>query len=76
MSKNNDNKLVPKLRFPEFKDKEDWELLQIGSILNAESSTLALNKLDFKQNGYAVYGADGIIGYIDNFQQKGTNILQ
>lgn len=74
MSKNNDNKLVPKLRFPEFKDKEDWELLQIGSILNAESSTLALNKLDFKQNGYAVYGADGIIGYIDNFQQKGRYI--
>lgn len=70
MSKNNENKLVPKLRFPEFKKKEDWELMQIGNILNAESSTLALNKLELKKSGYAVYGADSIVGYIDTFQHK------
>lgn len=70
MSKNNENKLVPKLRFPEFKNKEEWESMQIGSILNAESSSLALNKLELKQSGYAVYGADSIIGYIDTFQHK------
>lgn len=70
MSKNNENKLVPKLRFPEFKNKADWESMQIGSILNAESSSLALNKLELKQSGYAVYGADSIIGYIDTFQHK------
>lgn len=70
MSKNKENKLVPKLRFPEFKNKENWESMQIGSILNAESSSLALNKLELKQSGYAVYGADSIIGYIDTFQHK------
>ncbi|CAM3272025.1 Type-1 restriction enzyme EcoKI specificity protein [Flavobacterium longum] len=70
MSKNNENKLVPKLRFPEFNSKEAWELMQIASILNAESSSLALNKLELKQSGYAVYGADSIIGYIDTFQHK------
>lgn len=70
MSKNNEKKLIPKLRFPEFKNKEDWGLMQIGSILNAESSSLALNKLELKQSGYAVYGADSIIGYIDSFQHK------
>ena len=70
MSKNNENKLVPKLRFPEFKNKEEWESMQIGSILIAESSSLALNKLELKQSGYAVYGADSIIGYIDTFQHK------
>lgn len=70
MSKNNENKLVPKLRFPEFKNKENWESMQIGSILNAESSSLALNKLELKQSGYAVYGADSIIGNIDTFQHK------
>ncbi|MDN5291864.1 MAG: type restriction enzyme subunit [Anaerophaga sp.] len=67
---NNNNKLVPKLRFPEFKDNGEWELMQISNILNAESSNLALNKLELKQSGYAVYGADSIVGYIENFQHK------
>jgi type I restriction enzyme S subunit len=70
MSKNNEDKLVPKLRFPEFINKGEWDLMQIGSILNAESSSLALNKLELRKSGYAVYGADSIIGYIDNFQHK------
>jgi type I restriction enzyme S subunit len=67
---NNENKLVPKLRFPDFKDNGEWELMQISNILNAESSNLALNKLELKQSGYAVYGADSIVGYIENFQHK------
>ena len=70
MSKNNENKLVPKLRFPEFEKTEEWELMQLSNILNAESLSLALNKLDLKKSGYAVYGADSIIGYIDTFQHK------
>ena len=44
--------------------------MQIGDILNVNSSTLALNKLELKQNGYSVYGADGIVGYIENFQHN------
>ncbi len=60
----------PKLRFPDFKDNGEWELMQISNILNAESSNLALNKLELKQSGYAVYGADSIVGYIENFQHK------
>ena len=82
MSKNKENNtstklsagLVPKLRFPEFEKTEEWELMQIGSILNGESSSLALNKLDLKKSGYAVYGADSIIGYIDTFQHKNQYI--
>jgi len=65
-----DGETVPKLRFPEFKDNGEWELMQISNILNAESSNLALNKLELKQSGYAVYGADSIVGYIENFQHK------
>ncbi len=61
---------VPKLRFPEFKNSGEWEMKHLGEILDAESSTLALNTLDLKQSGYAVYGADGVIGYIDTFQHK------
>ncbi|MCS6821813.1 MAG: hypothetical protein NZ551_08080, partial [Microscillaceae bacterium] len=56
--------------FPEFKDSEKWELMQINDILIAESSSLILNKLNSKKSGYAVYGAEGIIRYIDTFQHK------
>ncbi len=61
---------VPKFRFKEFEDSGEWEEKTIENILYAENSTLALNKLDLKQNGYAVYGADSIIGYIDTFQHN------
>src|SRR5690348_16523834 len=70
MKMNNENNLVPSLRFPEFKNKQEWELKNIGDILSGESSTLALNKLEPKKNGYAVYGADGIVEYIEDFQHK------
>jgi type I restriction enzyme S subunit len=74
MNKNNENKLIPKLRFPEFINKGKWDLMQIGNILNSESSNLALNKLELKQSGYAVYGADSIVGYIDDFQHEAPYI--
>lgn len=32
MSKTNENKLIPKLRFPEFQKKENWQLTTIGEI--------------------------------------------
>lgn len=32
MSKNNENKLVPKLRFPEFLKSDDWQNIKIGDI--------------------------------------------
>lgn len=70
MNKNNENKLVPRLRFPDFTPKEGWNLMQIGDILDAQSSSLALNKLELKKNGYAVYGADSIVGYIDTYQHS------
>jgi len=35
-----------------------------------ESSSLAFNKLELKKSGYAVYGADSIVGYIDTYQHS------
>lgn len=70
MSKNNENKLIPMLRFPDFTNKKGWDLMQICDILDAQSSSLALNKLELKKNGYAVYGADSIVGYIDTYQHS------
>lgn len=64
------NKLIPELRFPEFKNEGEWEIKTIGDVANSESSSMALNKLDLKPTGYPVYGADSIVGYIDEFQHK------
>jgi type I restriction enzyme S subunit len=70
MSKNNKNKLIPRLRFPEFQNAGEWEVKKLGEVLDIESSVLALNKLELKKTGFAVYGADGIVGYIEVFQHK------
>ncbi len=69
MSKNK-NILIPKLRFPEFKDCGEWDRKLLEDITSSESSSLALNKIKIKEEGYPVYGADSIVGYIDEFQQK------
>jgi len=61
---------VPKFRFPEFKKDGEWDRKILGEISESESSSLALNKIEHKQNGYPVYGADSIVGYIDEFQQE------
>ena len=31
---------------------------------------MAKNKLELTENGFPVYGADGLIGFIDSFAQK------
>lgn len=60
---------VPALRFHEFKNAKEWQEKSIEDILNNESSTITLNKLQFVTNGYPVYGADGLVGFISNFNQ-------
>lgn len=37
MSKNNENKLIPKLRFPEFKNDGEWDNKRIGDVFNSFS---------------------------------------
>ncbi len=67
---NKKNKLIPKLRFPEFENDGEWEEKKLGDITNSENSTLTLNKIENKKNGFSVYGADGVVGHIDKFQHK------
>ena len=61
--------VVPALRFPEFRECESWDKKNIDSILDCDSSQLVLSKLNFVNDGYPVYGADGIIGYIPNYNK-------
>ena len=64
-----EKKLVPKLRFPEFRRTEGWGDGQVADIAVSESSSLALNKLMLKSEGFPVYGADSCVGFIDSFDQ-------
>ncbi|SDL59210.1 restriction endonuclease subunit S [Chryseobacterium taihuense] len=64
------NKLIPELRFPDFLNDGNWNEGIIENIANAESSSVALNKLELKKEGYPVYGADSIVGFIENYQHE------
>lgn len=64
------DKLIPELRFPEFLEDEEWSEMKLGEISISESSNITLNKLNLKQTGYPVYGADSIVGYIKDYHQK------
>ena len=70
--KNDEN--IPKIRFPEFKNDGEWEEKQLDDIVKSYSSSIALNKLQLKVKGYPVYGADSIVGYIDEFQHENEYI--
>ena len=64
-----ENKLIPELRFPEFENDGIWADKTLEYVAYSESSSLALNKIELKEKGHPVYGADSIVGYIDEYQQ-------
>ncbi len=65
-----EGKTTPEWRFPEFRDSGEWKEKTLGEIVSYNGSTLSLNKLELKSEGYPVYGADGLVGYIDTYQQN------
>jgi len=59
MSKNNDNKLVPSLRFPEFKNEGEWvekELGKVGKLING----LTYSPDDVREKGLLVLRSSNI----------------
>jgi len=67
---NNDNNIIPKYRFTEFKDDGSWDNLKVEEIITNESSSLSINKLEILDSGYKLFGADGLVGYIDSYKQE------
>ena len=60
MSKNNENKLVPKLRFPEFKNNEEWK----ESSLNEVSPAIfdgTHQTPTYTENGVPFFSVENII---------------
>lgn len=60
----------PQYRFPEFENDGDWEEKELSIALDGESSQIAKNKLELIEKGYPVYGADGMLGFIDSYAQE------
>ena len=75
MSKNNENKLVPKLRFPEFKNEEAWSVEEVGDVFEVTRGyVLSMNLVSEEQsesNPFPVYSSqtknNGLAGYYKDF---------
>ena len=67
---NKNQKLLPNYRFPEFENNEEWNQKRLEQIVDSKNSSIALNKLNKKEDGFPVYGADGIITYINEYEQS------
>ena len=75
MSKNNENKLVPKLRFPEFQNEDDWRVDEVGNVFDVTRGyVLSMNLVSEEQtesNPYPVYSSQtknkGLAGYYKIF---------
>ena len=66
MSKTNENKLVPKLRFPEFENSNEWEETTLGKITNITNGKS--NAQDHIENGkYPLFDRSAIIKASNNF---------
>jgi type I restriction enzyme S subunit len=66
--------VVPRLRFPEFRDAGPWEVKRLGELAEIyQPETIPLSSLS--NNGeFLVYGANGIIGRFDCYNHEQPQI--
>jgi type I restriction enzyme, S subunit len=68
MSKTNENKLVPKFRFPEFINYGEWEERNLSSIAeNLDSKRVPITSNQREKGDIPYYGASGIIDYVKEY---------
>ena len=63
-------KLIPKLRFPEFQDALEWKIKTVGKVvefLDGQRKPIRESDRASIQGQYPYYGASGIIDYINDF---------
>jgi type I restriction enzyme S subunit len=66
--------LVPKLRFPEFRDAGQWENDQLGAVCELyQPVTLSTSELSMTGE-YLVYGANGVIGTHNEYNHEESEI--
>ena len=60
---------VPKLRFPEFRGAEGWDVEMLGGICQPQQWS-TISSADLVYQGYPVYGANGFVGYYTDFNHE------
>jgi type I restriction enzyme S subunit len=78
MSKDVIKRVVPKLRFPEFRDAEDWEAKQLIDVCKMQAGKFVraadINEKK-KHDMYPCYGANGLRGFTKTFTHAGRYSL-
>lgn len=73
MSKNNENKLLPRIRFDEFQKNQIWAARTLDDVAEVYQPK-TISQTDLKDKGYLVYGANGVIGYYDQYNHETSQI--
>lgn len=70
--------LVPKLRFPEFRDSEAWAIKSLGEVCDMQAGEY-VNAADIRdmpgRRLYPCYGGNGLRGFTNTFTHDGTYSL-
>jgi len=60
--------LIPRLRFPEFKNAGEWEEKRLGEAVEIlDSRRKPISSTERQKGPYPYYGASGIIDYVNNY---------
>jgi type I restriction enzyme S subunit len=60
--------LVPKLRFPEFQEAEDWQKKEIGNVCEIlNNRRRPITESERQPGPYPYYGASGIVDFVGDF---------
>ena len=66
-------KLIPELRFPEFEKDGEWETESLGDVADVYQPK-TISQTDLSEEGYPVYGANGIIGFYHEYNHETNQI--
>jgi type I restriction enzyme S subunit len=66
-------KLIPELRFPEFEKNGEWETESLGDVADVYQPK-TISQTDLSEEGYPVYGANGIIGFYHEYNHETNQI--
>jgi len=65
---NEKSALVPRLRFPEFREAGEWSVQTIEELCDVlNNRRLPITESNRKKGEYPYYGASGIVDYVDGF---------
>lgn len=78
MNQTNKRPLLPKLRFPEFRDAAGWEETLLGAVCDMQAGKfVSASEISEKhtEGRYPCFGGNGIRGYTKTFNQSGRYSL-